>query len=163
MTYTTIESPIGPLVLVVQDGAIAGLYMNTPRHEVVRDGWTDAPDDPLLRRAAEQLGEYFAGTRREFDLPLAPQGTAFQTRVWEELKRIPYGETISYGELARRIGDPNASRAVGLANGKNPVSIFVPCHRVIGASGKMTGYGGGVERKVFLLDLESLSGLMAEN
>lgn len=151
---TTVPSPIGPLVLVAENGAIIGLYMNTPRHAVVRDDWVESPDDPLLRRAAEQLAEYFAGSRREFDLPLAPRGTGFQARVWEELKRIPYGETISYGELARRVGDPNASRAVGLANGRNPVSILIPCHRVIGASGKMTGYGGGIERKIALLDLE---------
>ncbi|RYG80167.1 methylated-DNA--[protein]-cysteine S-methyltransferase [bacterium] len=154
MRTTTIASPIGPLVLVAEAGAITGLYMNTPHHAVVKDDWIESPDDPLLRRAAERLGEYFARARREFDLPLLPKGTEFQARVWAELLRIPYGATISYGELARRMGDANASRAVGLANGRNPISILVPCHRVIGASGKMTGYGGGVERKIALLELE---------
>ena len=100
------------------------------------------------------MNEFFRGDRRVFDLSLAPAGTAFQLRVWEELGHIPYGETISYGELARRIGDPKASRAVGLANGRNPISILIPCHRVIGANGKLTGYGGGVERKAALLDFE---------
>ncbi len=131
-----------------------GLFMNAPRDEVVGNGWIEAEDDPLLARAAGQLAEFFRGERRAFDLPLAPGGTAFQGRVWEELRRIPYGETVSYGELARRIGAPGASRAVGMANGANPISILIPCHRVIGSSGRLTGYGGGVERKAFLLDLE---------
>ena len=151
---TDLSSPIGPLLLVASGGAIVGLYMNTPRHAVVQEDWIEASDDPLLRRAADQLAEYFAGTRRDFDLPLAPVGTAFQRQVWDELLRVPYGRTISYGELARRVGNPAASRAVGLANGKNPISILIPCHRVVGASGKMTGYAGGLERKTALLALE---------
>jgi methylated-DNA-[protein]-cysteine S-methyltransferase len=102
----------------------------------------------------EQLAEYFAGERREFDVPMQLAGTAFQRRVWEELVRIPYGTTITYAELARRVGRPTAVRAVGAANGRNPISILVPCHRVIGADGKLTGYGGGVERKQWLLELE---------
>jgi methylated-DNA-[protein]-cysteine S-methyltransferase len=120
----------------------------TPRAEgAVRDG------DPL-REARRQLEEYFAGERREFSLTLEPAGTDFQRRVWQALRGIPYGATMSYGELARRIGNPRAVRAVGLANGANPISIIVPCHRVIGADGSLTGYGGGLERKRFLLALE---------
>ncbi|HYM67200.1 MAG TPA: methylated-DNA--[protein]-cysteine S-methyltransferase, partial [Patescibacteria group bacterium] len=102
-----------------------------------------------------QLGEYFAGRRTDFDVPLEMEGTPFQLRVWEALREIGYGETISYGELARRIGNPSASRAVGMANGCNPIAVIVPCHRVIGANGTLTGYGGGVERKRLLLDLEA--------
>lgn len=108
----------------------------------------------ILERAAEQLGEYFAGQRTTFDLPLEPDGTAFERSVWEELTRIPYGQTISYGQLAHRLGNPKAVRAVGRANGQNPISIIIPCHRVIGASGQLVGYGGGLDRKRFLLDLE---------
>ena len=106
------------------------------------------------RQALGQLAEYFAGSRQDFDLPLRPQGTAFQQTVWQALLDIPYGTTESYGELARRIGQPTASRAVGLANGRNPISIVIPCHRVVGANGSLTGYGGGIERKRTLLDLE---------
>jgi methylated-DNA-[protein]-cysteine S-methyltransferase len=108
----------------------------------------------VLKAAERQLGEYFAGNRNTFDLPLAAVGTPFQRRVWDALRKIPYGETISYGELARRVGQPTAARAVGLANGKNPISIVVPCHRVIGSSGKLIGYGGGLGRKQTLLALE---------
>lgn len=114
-----------------------------------------APDDPVLQQAMAELREYFRGEREEFTVPLAPKGTPFQQRVWAELVKIPYGTTISYGELARRIGQPTASRAVGLANGQNPLSIIVPCHRVIGSTGKLTGYGGGIENKKLLLQLES--------
>lgn len=109
----------------------------------------------ILDATIRQLREYFAGRRRQFDLPLAPTGTEFQLRVWQELRRIPYGETISYGELARRVGNPRASRAVGLANGANPIAIIVPCHRVVGADGRLTGFGGGLRRKATLLELES--------
>jgi methylated-DNA-[protein]-cysteine S-methyltransferase len=115
------------------------------------------PDHPLLRQAVRQLEEYFAGRRRAFDLPLDLRGTPFQVRVWEMLRTIPYGEISTYGDLARQLGRPGASRAVGAANGANPVAIVVPCHRVIGAGGALTGYGGGIERKRFLLALESLS------
>ena len=111
-------------------------------------------DERACGTARRQLQEYFEGTRRSFDLRLAPEGTAFQRRVWEELRRIPYGETISYRELAGRIGQPTAMRAVGLANGRNPIAVVVPCHRVIGADGSLTGYGGGLDRKRYLLGLE---------
>jgi methylated-DNA-[protein]-cysteine S-methyltransferase len=112
-------------------------------------------DTPPLDEARRQLEAYFAGELREFDLPLAPEGSEFQLRVWEQLRAIPYGETISYGELARRVGDPAAARAVGLANGRNPLPVIVPCHRVIGADGALTGFGGGLERKRRLLELEA--------
>jgi methylated-DNA-[protein]-cysteine S-methyltransferase len=113
-------------------------------------------DDPLLTEARRQLAGYFAGARREFDLPLAPAGTDFQLRVWEQLRRIPYGTTVSYGDIAARLGMPaGASRAVGLANGANPIAIIVPCHRVIGSDGTLVGYGGGLHRKRYLLGLEA--------
>src|SRR5215469_10744561 len=156
-SHVVTSSPIGPLTLVAEDGRLAGLYMAVARHEP--DAATlGAPArgdlDPVLATAAGQLRDYFAGALTSFDLPLALAGTGFQRTVWAALQAIPYGVTISYGELARRIGLPSASRAVGLANGKNPVSIVVPCHRVVGADGSLTGYGGGVERKRFLLALE---------
>jgi len=153
MTYHTfVESPVGPLLLLSNGQALTGLYMNylqVPEGSVADE--TAAPL-PLVKA---QLAEYFAGARTEFDLPLSPTGTAFQLRIWKLLGEIPYGVTISYGELARRAQDPNASRAVGLANGKNPISIIIPCHRVIGANGKLTGYGGGLPNKKILLDLEA--------
>ena len=121
----------------------------------VESGETNGmPRGGVLRNAVEQLKAYFAGKLRDFDLPLGPRGTAFQLGVWRALQEIPYGETISYGELARRIGNPKGSRAVGLANGSNPIAIVVPCHRVIGSNGKLTGYGGGLHNKEILLSIE---------
>jgi methylated-DNA-[protein]-cysteine S-methyltransferase len=152
-----LDSPIGPLTLVAADGRLAGLYMEVARHrpEAAVLGIPGSLDsDPVLADAAGQLKAYFAGQLTDFDLPLTLDGSGFQRTVWGGLQAIPYGETVSYGELARRIGQPSASRAVGLANGKNPVSIVVPCHRVIGADGSLTGYGGGLDRKRFLLSLE---------
>jgi methylated-DNA-[protein]-cysteine S-methyltransferase len=153
--HTTIESPVGPLTLVARDGALVGLYMLDQRHrpEPATFGERDDDAEPFAA-ATRQLGEYFAGTRTEFDLPLAPRGTPFQERVWAALREIPYGETTSYGELAERIGSPGAARAVGLANGRNPIGIVVPCHRVVGSTGALTGYGGGIETKRRLLDAE---------
>jgi methylated-DNA-[protein]-cysteine S-methyltransferase len=155
-TYVVVDSPIGPMTLVAQDETLVGVFMDDQRHlpPNERFGHPDPGESVVLATARRQLEEYFAGERTEFDLPLAPEGTPFQQRVWEALRAIPYGETVSYGELARRIGQPTASRAVGLANGKNPISIVVPCHRVIGSSGKLIGYGGGLERKQTLLELE---------
>jgi methylated-DNA-[protein]-cysteine S-methyltransferase len=150
-------SPIGPLTLIAYDGRLAGVLMETARYEPVADALGEAVgagDEPVLDAAAAQLDAYFAGALTAFNLPLTLHGTAFQRTVWAALQDIPYGETISYGQMARRIGQPSASRAVGLANGRNPVSIVVPCHRVIGADGSLTGYGGGMERKRFLLGLE---------
>jgi methylated-DNA-[protein]-cysteine S-methyltransferase len=147
--YQWIESPIGKLLLAADDAGLS------------RVGFAEAQPNPAwtlggeaLREAAAQLGAYFAGDLQRFELKLNPAGTPFQLRVWEALRDIPYGETISYGELARRIGNPSASRAVGLANGANPIAVVVPCHRVIGSNGKLTGYGGGLDRKRRLLDLE---------
>jgi methylated-DNA-[protein]-cysteine S-methyltransferase len=149
--FTTVESPIGRLLLTSDGTALTGLYMEPSRKAQSTEGWIEDISVPPLSAAVRQLAEYFAGTRREFDLPLRLQGTAFQQRVWRELTEIPYGETWSYGELAKRIDKPNASRAVGLANGSNPIAILVPCHRVIGADGSLTGYGGGLDRKRWLL------------
>ena len=154
--FTYVESPIGRLLLTSDGSALTGLYMEPSRKAQSTDGWIEDSAVPPLSAAVRQLTEYFAGTRREFDLPLRLQGTAFQQRVWRELTEIPYGETWSYGELAKRIDKPSASRAVGLANGRNPISILVPCHRVIGADGSLTGYGGGLDRKRWLLAHEGL-------
>jgi methylated-DNA-[protein]-cysteine S-methyltransferase len=150
--YDVMDSPIGRLLLTGNDEALTGLYMlDTGGHPArVRADWIRRPGG--LDGAAEQLAEYFDGSRTEFDLALAPSGSPFQLAVWAELARIPYGVTVSYGEVATAIGKSLlASRAVGLANGRNPISIIVPCHRVIGADGSLTGYGGGLERKEWLL------------
>ena len=151
--FTRIESPIGRLTLTGDGEALTGLYM-----EIHRGGPGPVPrarrDDDAFESVREQLGAYFAGDLREFDVALAPKGSPWQMRVWDALREIPYGETVSYGEIARRVGRPDAPRAVGTANGSNPISIIVPCHRVIGANGKLTGYGGGLDRKRFLLGLE---------
>lgn len=150
--YTYIESPIGELLLTADGDALTGVYMNEHKNGVGLGADWIAQETPIISDAKRQLGEYFTGTRKTFDLVVTPpSGTPFQHTVWRELRNIPYGETITYGELARRVGDANASRAVGAANGRNPVSIIVPCHRVIGASGKLTGYAGGESRKAFLL------------
>lgn len=152
-THTVIDSPIGAITLVADGDVLTCLYMEVQRYPD-EFGPPDDGDSVVLKEAERQLAEYFAGERTEFELPLEPDGTPFQRRVWSALCEIPYGETISYGELARRIGQPTASRAVGLANGKNPISIVVPCHRVIGSSGRLVGYGGGLDRKQTLLELE---------
>jgi methylated-DNA-[protein]-cysteine S-methyltransferase len=153
LMHTTVDSPIGELLLVGDGEALTGLYMQEGRTRfAVRSSWRRA-DEPFAE-AREQLGEYFAGERTGFELPLRMAGTEFERSVWGELERIPYGQTTSYGEIARRLGRPDRARAVGAANGRNPISIVVPCHRVIGADGSLTGYGGGLERKRFLLELE---------
>jgi methylated-DNA-[protein]-cysteine S-methyltransferase len=153
--HTTIDSPVGPLTLVARDGALAGLYMHDQRHRPAPETFGDRDDDAEpFAAAATQLAAYFAGRRTEFDLPLAPAGTPFQRRVWAALLEIPYGETTSYGELAEHIGSPGAARAVGLANGRNPIGIVIPCHRVVGSTGALTGYGGGIETKRALLAAE---------
>jgi methylated-DNA-[protein]-cysteine S-methyltransferase len=154
---TIIESPIGPLRLLAGDGGLRGLYMRDHVREPARTGRDR--EHPVLAAAIVQLREYFAGARRVFDLPLAPTGTEFQRRVWRALAQIEFGQTYSYAALARAIGQPSASRAVGAANGRNPISIIVPCHRVIGSDGSLTGYGGGPINKRWLLDHEArLSG-----
>ena len=155
-SYSWVQSPIGRLLLTSDGRHLTGLYMDVGRSMPISRDWVEDGAAGPLAAAIEQLQEYFAGTRRRFDLPLQLQGTEFQQRVWRELTEIPYGETWSYGQLAKRIGMPGASRAVGLANGRNPLSILVPCHRVIGANGSLTGYGGGLERKQWLLAHEGL-------
>jgi len=152
------ESPIGRLLLTSDGSALTGLYMLPSRKTVPTAGWIEGTTVRPLAAAIGQLTEYFAGARRAFELPLRLHGTPFQTRVWRELIEIPFGRTWSYAELARRIGNAGASRAVGLANGSNPVSIIVPCHRVIGSDGSLTGYGGGLERKQWLLEHEGSLG-----
>ncbi|MFE2877524.1 methylated-DNA--[protein]-cysteine S-methyltransferase [Streptomyces roseus] len=155
--HSVVDSPYGPLTLVATDGVLSGLYMSAQRHRPAEESFGErvaATEEPFPE-VVRQLAAYFAGELTEFDVPVRLEGTAFQRSVWEQLVRIPYGRTWSYGELAAKLGKPSASRAVGLANGRNPVSIIVPCHRVIGASGSMTGYGGGVERKVRLLAFEA--------
>jgi methylated-DNA-[protein]-cysteine S-methyltransferase len=158
-TFLTIPSPVGDLVIAATGDAISGVYFATSRQDPPPlAGWT--PDDGrgaasmLLARARDELGEYFDGTRTRFDLPLAPAGSVFERRVWDLLREIPYGTTTTYGALARRLGDPRASRAVGAANGRNPIPIIVPCHRVVGARGELTGFGGGIACKRWLLEHE---------
>lgn len=153
--WTSVDSPIGPLLLTASDRGLTRVYMETHRHGSgdVEADWQR--DDDVFEETHRQLDEYFSGERTEFDLPLDPAGTPFQLVVWEALREIPYGEVRSYGEIAAEIGRPGAARAVGLANGRNPISVIVPCHRVIGATGALTGYGGGLERKQYLLQLEA--------
>jgi methylated-DNA-[protein]-cysteine S-methyltransferase len=147
------ESPAGRLLLAADEAGLKKLLFAEGRSPVEPgESWRE--DSAPLKRTVQQLRAYFAGELRDFDLPVAPEGTPFQQRVWRELLNIPYGETTSYGELARRLGNPNASRAVGLANGANPIAIVIPCHRVIGSNGKLTGYGGGLPNKERLLALE---------
>ncbi|RRD67225.1 methylated-DNA--[protein]-cysteine S-methyltransferase [Comamonadaceae bacterium OH2310_COT-174] len=156
--HQTIDSPVGRLLIAASDEGLHAIEFPQGRHPVKRDThWQESRQEsphPLLSEAARQLGEYFAGQRRVFDLPLAPQGTDFQQRVWQALRAIPYGQTRSYAQLATAIGQPKAMRAVGAANGRNPLSIVVPCHRVIGANGSLVGFGGGLPVKTFLLRLE---------
>lgn len=151
--FTEIDSPVGLLYVRGNDECVTGLFMPNHKH------WS-GPEEGLRRSddsfkgIREQLAEYFAGDRQEFDIPVELDGTPFQQRVWEQLTTIPFGQTISYAELARRVGNPTATRAVGAANGRNPVSILVPCHRVIGSHGSLTGYGGGLHNKEWLLNWE---------
>ena len=152
--YNYMDSPVGILLMAADEAGLRLIEFPNPRHPVCpSDDWYEG-NHPLLREARSQLDAYFAGTRRDFNLPLAPRGTDFQRRVWHELRRIDYGNTISYAQLANRIGRPDAMRAVGAANGRNPLGIVVPCHRVIGADGSLTGFGGGLPTKAFLLRLE---------
>ena len=153
LLYTTMDSPIGELLLLGDGQALHGLYMQQGRKPVrISPRWERSPT--ALRDVQVQMDEYFAGERTAFDAPLAMHGSEFEQRVWSALQEIPYGETASYGEIARRVGRPSAARAVGMANGRNPIAVIVPCHRVIGADGTLTGYGGGLERKRLLLELE---------
>ena len=157
MQYRKLDSPIGPLMIAGDNDGLRFVLFATHERRGQRGvnpepDWE--PDRGGLKEARRQLTAYFAGKLRDFDLPVAPDGTAFQRSVWGQLQHIPYGETISYGELARRLGNPKAVRAVGLANGSNPISIVIPCHRVIGSNGSLVGYGGGLPVKQALLSLE---------
>ncbi len=152
--YRHIDSPVGPLLVAAGDEGVRLIEFHAPRHPLAPGpDWREGDHD-LLQRLQQQLAEYFGGGRRGFHLPLAPHGTDFQRQVWRELANIPYGSTISYAELATRVGRPSATRAVGAANGRNPIPIVLPCHRVIGADGSLTGFGGGLPTKQFLLRLE---------
>jgi methylated-DNA-[protein]-cysteine S-methyltransferase len=154
MIYQFIPSPVGPLLLAADAHGLRLVEFDSPKHPMGRgDDWREG-DNEVLREARAQLDDYFAGKRRTFDLPLAPRGTEFQCEVWHTLATIPYGETISYAQLATRVGKPSAMRAVGAANGRNPLPIVLPCHRVIGKDGSLTGFGGGLPTKQFLLSLE---------
>lgn len=156
--YTHIDSPLGPLLVTSNGDALTSLTMTQHKHGVtMAPDWVS--DEAPFAAVRTQLDAYFAGTLRVFDLPLHASGTAFQQRVWQALLDISFGHTQSYGALAKRIGKPKAARAVGLANGRNPISIIVPCHRVIGANGSLTGYGGGIERKRWLLNHEQGDGM----
>lgn len=153
LLYTRLDSPIGDLLLLGDHAALHGLYMlQAPKPITISPAWQEQP--AAFTGVQRQLEEYFAAERESFDLPLSMQGTDFQCAVWSALQEIPYGQTRSYGEIATRVGEPDAARAVGIANARNPISIIVPCHRVIGANGTLTGYGGGLPRKQYLLDLE---------
>jgi methylated-DNA-[protein]-cysteine S-methyltransferase len=161
MRYSYLDTPIGRLLIAGDDDAVR-------RIEFPKNGKPGRPEASweesargAVAEAIRQLREYFAGRRSEFELPLAPEGTEFQRTVWNRLREIPYGETISYGELAKRVGNPKASRAVGAANGQNPIPIVIPCHRVIGSNGKLTGFGGGLPVKEALLALEAKQGRLA--
>lgn len=152
-TYRTVASPIGPLLLAGRGGVLTNLAMDAQAHlPAGAEAWER--DDSAFAPVEEQLGAYFAGRLTTFDVDLDPEGTEFQRKVWARLRAIPYGEVRSYGQIAAEIGQPKASRAVGLANGRNPIAVIVPCHRVIGADGSLTGFGGGLGRKKALLDLE---------
>lgn len=153
ITFRRVPTPLGEVTVVADDDWLTELHLPGDRG-VVPEGATEA--GPTVDRAAQQLGEWFAGEREHFDLPLAPVGTAFQRRVWAALVGVPYGETASYGDIAAAIGQPTATRAVGAANGRNPIPLIIPCHRIIGTDGSLTGYsgGGGIETKRYLLDFE---------
>lgn len=153
--YRWLDSPVGELLLTSDGRSLTGLYLKGQKHfPAIALDWQESPNVAPFAQVARQLFEYFNSQRQQFDLPLSPKGTEFQKQVWQCLRDIPFGETISYGVLAKTVGQPNASRAVGAANGRNPISIVVPCHRVIAASGKLTGYAGGVDRKQWLLQHE---------
>ena len=154
--YRYYESPLGALLMQSDGRVLTGLHFHDEKYVPKQQAdWQLDPDLPIFERTQVQLDEYFAGSRREFDLPIQPMGTEFQRRVWNVLLRIPYGITTTYGAMARDLGQPTAMRAVGAANGRNPISIIVPCHRAIGADGTLTGYAGGLHRKRALLELES--------
>lgn len=157
--YRILSTPLGTMIAATRNGAISGLWFEEQKHfGGIEEGWREDPTDPLLEKAVAQIGEYFRGERREFDLPLDDRGTAFQRSVWKDISKIAFGATTTYGALARRIGRPESSRAVGAATGRNPFSIIVPCHRVLASNGALTGYAGGIDKKRALLALENGAG-----
>lgn len=156
--FDRIATPLGTMLLASDGSALVGAWFDGQRHQpALGPKWRQRADSPILRRAAALLARYFAGERVSFDVPLAPEGTAFQREVWTAIAGVPYGGTIAYRELAAKVGRPQASRAVGAATGRNPLTIFVPCHRIVGAAGELTGYAGGIGRKRSLLELERTS------
>lgn len=163
-THTVVDSPLGELTVVAEDGALTGVYFPDHRRRPAPETFGPRTDEGFegFEEVRRQLGEYFAGRRDRFDLPLAPKGDEFHQRVWKLLAEIPFGETRSYGELARQLGNASLAQAVGAANGRNPLSVIVPCHRVVGADGNLTGYAGGLDRKRFLLELEEPAAVRAE-
>ena len=163
-SYCILKQPQGDLLLVASETEMIGLYFDgRPHVPRARSAWTFNPQHPVLRQAKKQLEEFFAGKRIRFSLPLKLRGTAFQERVWREIARIPYGQTISYSELARQAGNPRATRATGMNTGRNPIGIVIPCHRVIGKDGSITGYAGGLEWKQRLLNLEKRAAGVSRN
>jgi methylated-DNA-[protein]-cysteine S-methyltransferase len=155
--YARFDSPLGPMLVTADDNGITHVdFVGAKYTKPVQPGWVEDPKAPALAACRKQLDEYFAGTRTDFDLPLAPQGSEFQQRVWQEIARVPFGETITYGELAKRAGTPGHARAAGAATGRNPVGVVIPCHRIVGSDGSLTGYAGGLERKRGLLELEGV-------
>jgi methylated-DNA-[protein]-cysteine S-methyltransferase len=155
--YDTFESPHGGMLLVASDAGLAGVYFDRQKHHPKRQAdWKKDPQHRVLRQAKRELAEYFAGKRRQFEVALAPEGTPFQRAVWKAISGVAFGQTISYGELARRAGCPGSARAAGAATGRNPIGIIVPCHRIMGANGSLTGYAGGLGRKRALLALEGI-------
>ncbi|HLX21723.1 MAG TPA: methylated-DNA--[protein]-cysteine S-methyltransferase [Usitatibacter sp.] len=155
--YARIPTPAGTLFAASTEGAITGIYFENQQYfPEITAKWQEDANDPVLRECARQIDEYFDGKRTEFDLPLAPAGTDFQQRVWNEIARIPYGKTITYAELARRAGAEGSARAAGAATGRNPITLVVPCHRVVGSDGSLTGYAGGLPRKTRLLEIEGV-------
>lgn len=157
--YSEMGSPVGRLTIITSKSGLHGIFWENdqPKIQKVLANLTVSEKEPVMLAVRSQLQEYFAGKRKKFYLPLVMEGTVFQNQTWYQLTQIPYGETISYGEQARRMGDQKRARAVGMCNGLNPISIVVPCHRVVGASGKLTGFAGGLDKKEYLLKLESLS------
>ena len=153
--YARFDSPLGPMLVTAEDDGITEVnFVDAKYTRPVQPGWVEDPEAPALAECRKQLLEYFAGKRTDFDLPLASRGTEFQQRVWKEIARVRFGETITYGELANRAGTPGHARAAGAATGRNPVGVVIPCHRIVGSDGSLTGYAGGLERKRELLELE---------
>jgi len=156
LAYDQFETPHGTMLVTATDKGLAGAYFKGQKHFPARRDWRRVTNHPVLRQARRELAEYFAGKRRRFDVALDPRGTPFQRAVWKQIARVGCGETLSYGELAKRSGHPGSARAAGAATGRNPLSVIVPCHRIVGSNGALTGYAGGLPRKKALLKLEGV-------